>query len=97
MNSNPIQKAIELAVKGGYKDKKFLFDFGADFNIRNSTYLDPDFWRALGSELGWEDGVSEAEWKAGKGRQNWKDVWHKFIDHLAAKKSPDSFFKDLLK
>ena len=34
---------------------------------------------------------SVAEWK----EKYWKNFWHRFIDHLAADKDAESFFKEL--
>jgi len=66
------------------------------------TFLDPDFWHALGWGLGWdhevmtiqavENGRSTLVTRAG---QHWLSHWHRFIDHLAAGKTPAAFFESL--
>ena len=59
---------------------------------RNANiFLDPQFWQSLGKALGWATQFDED-----KGfNYQWKDYWHKFIDHLADGKDIESFFKDL--
>ena len=48
---------------------------------------DPIFWFALGWSLGWhEKNCLEYDlW--------WRQPWHRFIDHMSAGKSPDTFFE----
>jgi hypothetical protein len=46
-------------------------------------FLDPEFWRALGRTLGWQD------------ERVWKGQWQCFIDHLAQGNTPESFFATL--
>tara|TARA_R110000868_G_scaffold236293_4_gene490322 strand:- start:590 stop:853 length:264 start_codon:yes stop_codon:yes gene_type:complete len=36
-------------------------------------------------------------WQALKTKEDWRNVWHDFIDHLADGKDVDSFFNNLLK
>jgi hypothetical protein len=65
-------------------------------------FLDPEFWHALGCGLGWdyevmtvqavENGRSTLVTRAG---QHWLYHWHRFIDHLAAGKTPAAFFESL--
>ena len=67
-----------------------------------ATFLDPQFWQALGHALGWnqdvrtvhavENGRSTMVTRAG---HHWLYHWHRFIDHLAAGHSPASFFASL--
>jgi len=66
------------------------------------TFLDPDFWHALGRALEWdhpvrtvhtvENGRATMVTRAG---HHWLSQWHRFIDHLAARHSPASFFESL--
>ena len=51
--------------------------------------LDPIFWFALGWALGWH----EQPW--GGYDQWWRDPWHRFVDCVAAGKTPDDFFATL--
>ena len=44
---------------------------------------DPDFWIALATARKWEDANA------------WRFHWHRFIDHLAAGKTPEAFFESL--
>ena len=67
------------------------------------TFLDPDFWHALGRALAWEhpvmtmhtveNGRATIVTRAG---HHWLTHWHRFIDHLAAGKTPEAFFETLL-
>ena len=87
-----IKKAIQLSIKGGWKDTAL------DVNTSMSDWpypctLDPLFWQALGKAMGWESKdvvTNSAEYR------EWQGQWHRFIDHLAEGKSPDDFFQDLL-
>ena len=66
------------------------------------TFLDPDFWHALGRALAWdhavrtvhavENGRATIVTRAG---HHWLSHWHRFIDHLAERHSPASFFESL--
>jgi hypothetical protein len=66
------------------------------------TFLHPHFWHALGRGLGWaqevttvhevENGGATLVTRAG---QHWLYHWHRFIDHLAAGKTPEGFFAAL--
>jgi len=67
------------------------------------TFLDPDFWHALGRALAWEhpgmtmhtveNGRATIVTRAG---HHWLTHWHRFIDYLAAGKTPEAFFETLL-
>jgi len=66
------------------------------------TFLDPHFWHALGCGLGWTQAVTTVhEVKNGRATpvtragQHWLYHWHRFIDHLAAGKTPEGFFAAL--
>ena len=66
------------------------------------TFLDPEFWRALGRALGWdhaimtvhavENGRPTLVTRAG---QHWVSHWHRFIDFLADGKTAEDFFESL--
>ena len=66
------------------------------------AFLDPHFWHALGRGLGWDqerrtvhavkNGRPTIVTRAG---QQWLSHWHRFIDHLAAGKTPEAFFESL--
>jgi hypothetical protein len=66
------------------------------------TFLDPHFWLALGQALEWDQAVRTVP-TVEHGRptlvtragQHWLSHWHRFIDHLAAGKSPEAFFDTL--
>jgi len=66
------------------------------------TFLDPDFWQALGRGLGWDQAVRTVHAVENgrstivtRARQHWLSHWHRFIDHLAAGKTPEAFFESL--
>ena len=76
-----ILQAIQKAAGEGYK-----------IHEGEEALLDPLFWRALGVALGWQ---VECHPRYIPYNQWWQRPWHRFIDHLAEGKSPESFFKDL--
>lgn len=45
---DPIKKAIQLSIEGGYKDNG-LFEAG----YLDRIFLTPSFWQSLGKALGW--------------------------------------------
>lgn len=71
-------------------------------------FLNPNFWEALGESLGWGNSfgfiqpgdTGEIEsWLESDSVGTvfrWEFEWHRFISHLADRKSADSFFKELL-
>jgi hypothetical protein len=66
------------------------------------TFLDPQFWQALGRALGWnhammtvhevENGRPTVVTRAG---QHWRYHWHRFVDCLAEGKTPEDYFAQL--
>jgi hypothetical protein len=66
------------------------------------TFLDPNFWHALGRGLGWdhelmtvhtvENGRPTIVTRAG---HQWLYHWHRFVDFLAEGKTADDFFATL--
>ena len=75
------QEAIQKAVDVGYQ----VHGVG-------EAFLDPLFWQTLGVALEWH---VECHPRYIPYNQWWRQPWHRFIDHLAEGKSPESFFKDL--
>ena len=66
------------------------------------TFLDPIFWQALGHALGWDHKLMTVHAMENgrptmvtKAQQHWLAHWHRFIDHLAAGKTPEAFFATL--
>jgi hypothetical protein len=67
------------------------------------TFLDPQFWQALGRALGWSEvcdltitcAHGEAESQSYRGYY-WMYQWHCFIQHLANGHTPATFFARLL-
>lgn len=102
-----IEQAIKEAVeKGGYKNPMPMEGMGREMTglerqaLQNYCLLDPLFWQALGKARGWE-GMSGTT-LSGRCRvfdekflPEWAWNMHRFIDHLAAKKSAESFFQEL--
>lgn len=96
------QDAIKSAIEGGWKFLEDLnitfpnhhFETSDDsvYQIENyflfEALLSPQFWKALGKSLGWE----ENDW--GK-PVAWLYRWHSLIDHLAEGKDIASFFEGL--
>jgi hypothetical protein len=76
---------IEEAIKKAYPNQKEMFSptWG-----KERYFLLPDFWQSLGKALGW---ILEGH----AGRKQWKEEWHRLIDHLAEGKTAESFFESL--
>jgi hypothetical protein len=69
----------------------------------DSPFLDPSFWQSLGKAMGISDHVNPLH-RVGKkitcvvccrNEEAWKDMWHRFIDHLVAGESAEEFFAEL--
>jgi hypothetical protein len=66
------------------------------------TFLDPQFWQALGRALGWSEGCDlviiyvhgEEECSRCRGYY-WMYQWHRFIQALAHGNTPEAFFAHL--
>ena len=80
---------------------------GTWFDFRTAS-CDPDFWQALGKGLGWSskiclscggcNGLHTSDYPhPNKEIEGWRYNWFRFIDHLATKKDPNLFFKEILK
>lgn len=70
-------------------------------------WMDLRWWQALGKARGWE----QSDYACSFGSQHpqtstefrgmayatnsWREVWHRFIDHLAEGKDAERFFKNL--
>ena len=93
-----IIETIEKVKEGGYQLS--FFEGEAIQHYKGTLYpaiickefLDPLFWRSLGVALGWHKGVEK---KYIPYNQWWILPWHRFIDHLAAKKTVESFFETI--
>ena len=100
-----MEKAIEKAISGGYKDK-WKVDFGSAItseqksvmlNTFSACYLmDKDFWQALGKAEGWDKNYVPSDVIYRYKEKEWQGYWHKFIDALAEGKDINSFFEELL-
>jgi hypothetical protein len=66
------------------------------------TFLDPQFWQALGRTLGWSAACDlaitcvhgEEEWQSCRGYY-WMYQWHCFIQAIAHGNTPEAFFAHL--
>ncbi len=107
-----IQKAIEGGYKDrhiwGIEDGKYILQGDAGERAGHLTeeqiLLDPLFWQAVGKAMGWGGfdtkylhSQAEVEASSQMPPNEWRDHWHRFIDHLAEGKDAESFFKELLK
>ncbi len=103
---NHTQRAIELAIEGGYmpwqylKASKAMQDYWKDKGlvIWEQAVLEVLFWQCLGKSLGWGDEKNcPVCWQkmviTGTG---WMCHWHRFIDTLASGKTAEDFFGELL-
>ena len=99
------EQAFAQAIEAGYEPKleRFAEIEGASalqiaVAMSADVLLDPDFWRALGRARRWpaDDAIDPkmtmGEWQ----KQRWLGRWHAFIDHLAAGKDAESFFRALM-
>lgn len=91
-----MKEAIQKSIEGGWNPKPALQYTNARLLIKediitlDGAFNDILFWQALGKSLKWADVIN--------GRTPvWLYQWHEFIEHLAMKKDPDDFFKELLK
>ena len=87
-----IKYAIEKAIEGGYVN--YSLEPYDEWWQRRLLWLDPDFWIALGKSLGW--GVRNNSALDRYNKDKWLREWHNFIDHLALRKEPAEFFRDIL-
>ena len=56
------------------------------------TFLDRQFWRALGEALKWY--ASDGQ-RSPQDDQPWQTQWHQFLQYLAAGKTAEDFFGQL--
>lgn len=106
-----MEHAIRKSIEGGYEIKSYNgLGFGIDgrvnhikggLNSSGEILLDPEFWKCLGKQQGWEKWVCpKCFLEVGQCDENRIEKWHLywvcFIDHLAEGKSIDDFFNNLL-
>lgn len=83
-----VQRAIEAGYRSDWMAQHDTTQLLAEYVMDSNDYLlDPLFWRALGKSLGWEK--SEI-------RNEPLEYWMRFIFHIEAGQTPDSFFDALL-
>lgn len=80
------------------REKAIILDALIKLNWNPVIYCDPAFWQALGKAMGWgvdviDNGKGEPEQI--QTQEDWLYYWHRFIDHLADGKSPESVFDSL--
>lgn len=106
-----IQKAIEGGWNQGYKISHYgvMGDVLLVKGVRSRALIEAEiredllFWQALGKAMGWDGkpfGISipnGGETVVHKTKDEWKNNWHRFTDHLAEGKDVESFFNELLK
>lgn len=85
-----LEQAIEKAIKSGY-DAPLLWE--SAYVLKRSILLDPLFWQSLGKSMVWPN--EKVVDRYGTQFVNWKDYWHRLIDHLAEGGSIESYFEDL--
>ena len=98
------EQAIAHALEAGYEPKleRFAEIAGAStlqiaVAMQADVFLDRDFWQALGRARRWPaDDAIDAKMTMGEWqKQRWLGRWHAFIDHLAAGKDTESYFRAL--
>jgi hypothetical protein len=68
-------------------------DNQSSFMLRvEETFLDPQFWRALGEALAWR---APCQTLCIQYDQPWKAQWHQFLHCLATGKTAEEFFAQL--
>ena len=87
-----VNEAIKKARKNGLIPREITL--GESWMAQ--VLLMPEFWQALGKAEGWKEGVKINGVTQIKG-SGWWHHWHDFIDALASGKTPDEFFKEILK
>lgn len=104
MARDPIRKAIIVASKAGWQPSPGMALDALTMHLA----MDQGFWRALGKTAKWGERCRAClrlctDGKCGGGTQWCPDVqaeWlyqqHRFIDHLASGRAPESFFGRLL-
>jgi len=96
-----MEKAIKKAIKGGYNGVALPNNQWIGIQVIIKEYyawilLDPLFWQALGKVEGWIDDVDNEYGLTPIVICEWKENWHKFIDHLVNGGNIDKFFDKLL-
>ena len=108
--TNYIELAIKKALESGFDWKEaYGVPDNAEVNIGELKYLtampekaflSPDFWVALGKSLEWRNNglcpICEAHYGKDFVPEAWHSEWLHFISHLADRKDPSLFFKNLL-
>ena len=94
--SMTIQEAINRAIEGGYPSQR-VEDLA--LHVQAQYFLETSFWQALGRTLGWEGHGEYIQLSDQESRTisqpMWLSYWHRFNDHLATGKTPESFFATL--
>ena len=94
VSGNKIEVSTEVSdYEDRYNPKKDC-DFWVHFTQITS---DPNFWIALGKSLGLNgNGPLGTTFEIGNDKgPAWRNMWHKFTDHLASGGTPSDFFKSL--
>ena len=89
-----LQEVITKAIEGGYNTHGWVPGEYVSHDAECITFLDPLFWKSLGKAMEWENNVY-VEGKGIRDVKEWKQQWHRFIDHLAEGKDAESFFESL--
>lgn len=89
-----MEKAINKAIKEGYKDNLIYGEEYVEKFHKYKIFLDPLFWQALGKAEGWKH--EESRDREGRLNGDWITHWEDFIHHLAEGKDINTFFEELL-
>ena len=90
-----MKDAIQLSIEGGYKHPNPVNYLDAELAM---TYLDKDFWQALGKELGWglileKDGEKILDEDRKKSTES--ENAHRFFDLVLTNGDLDTFWNEL--
>lgn len=113
MENTYTQQAIKMAVEGGYDAGLHITSSTPHEFKEWEILSDPKFWQALGKKLGWATTKEKNDYKPHRiglhsddntqgdcycnQPKDYISYWHCFIDHLAAEKPAEEFFRELLK
>jgi hypothetical protein len=89
-----IEEAIKKANDGGWRPTYFALPHLHNVHCNSEIFLDPSFWKSLDKTIA-EETFLKSNIQNGYYEPHWKELWHRFIDHLAAEKSTEEFFHNL--
>jgi hypothetical protein len=95
-----VKEAIKQAIGGKYLGMKEHWTRDNQIiDCEAMTFLDPSFWKSLGTSMGKGlraiRDIDVAGGPLSRYEYWWQCQWHRFIDHLADGKTAEDFFGEL--